>query len=63
MLLEESYIIAKKENNNYLNIIVKLTSNNSKKYESIIAKIKAYILEKKWNESKDLIQMLLSEIL
>ena len=60
ILFEEIIKIAEVSNINIVNYVNKLTSSKSNEYESIIAKTKANIIEKKWDEAKNLLKTILT---
>ena len=60
ILFEEIIKIAEVSNINVVNYVNKLTSSKSNEYESIIAKTKANIIEKKWDEAKNLLKTILT---
>jgi len=57
---EETIKISKNENIKPIDLINKLTKNNTDHYDSIIFKVKANIIENNWEEAKKIIKPILS---
>ena len=60
MLLEELIFLVKKENDNLINIVMKLVKNNAENYDSIIALVKVNIIENNWSKARETIKPILS---